>query len=53
MEDVVVKKNAKVYSAIIDADAVIGSGAVVGTEDAGKDDIAVIASGSIIEKSEQ
>ena len=52
MEDVIVKKNAKVYSAIIDSDAVIESGAVVGTENASKDAITVIASGSVIEKSE-
>ncbi len=53
MEDVVIKKNAHVYSAIVDADAVIGVGAVVGTENAAKDSITVIASGSIVEKSEQ
>ena len=52
MEDVVIKKNGKVYSAIVDADAVIESGAVVGKEGAGKDDISVIASGSIIERTE-
>ena len=52
MEDVVIKKNGKVYSAIVDADAVIESGAVVGKDGAGKDDISVIASGSIIEKTE-
>ena len=44
------KKNAKVYTAIIDSDSVIESGAVVGAEGNTKDDIAVIASGSIVAK---
>ncbi|MBQ8321277.1 MAG: glucose-1-phosphate adenylyltransferase [Clostridia bacterium] len=48
MDDVVVKKNAAVYSAIVDADSVIESGKTVGTENAGKDNITVIASGSVI-----
>ena len=48
--DVVVKKNACVYSAIVDSDAVIESGAKVGHDGAGKDDIAVIASGSVVTK---
>ena len=50
MDDVVVKKNACVYSAIVDSDAVIESGAKVGHDGAGKDDIAVIASGSVVTK---
>ncbi len=48
MDDVVIKKGASVYTAIIDADSVIESGAVVGTEGAGKDNITVIASGSVV-----
>lgn len=51
-EDVVIKKNAKVYTAIIDADSVVESGAVVGVDGASKDDITVIASGSVVAKSE-
>ena len=50
MEDVVVKKNACVYTAIVDSDTVVESGAVVGKENAGKDEIALIASGSVISK---
>ncbi len=48
MDDVVVKAGAKVYSAIVDADSVIESGATVGAENAPKSDIAVVASGSIV-----
>ena len=50
MEDVVVKKNAAIYTAIVDSDTVVESGAVVGKENAGKDEIALIASGSVIMK---
>ena len=50
MDDVVIKKSARVYSAIVDSSTVIEEGATVGTEGARKDDIVVIASGSIIEK---
>ena len=50
MEDVVIKKNAKVYTAIIDANTIVEAGATVGKEGAGKDDIAVVASGSVIKK---
>ena len=50
MEDVVVKKDARVYTAIVDSDTVVESGAVVGKENAGKDDISLIASGSVISK---
>ena len=50
MEDVVVKTGARVYTAIIDSDTVVESGAVVGKENAGKEDIALIASGSVISK---
>ena len=51
LEDVTVKKNAGVYTAIVDSETVIEADAVVGTEGAGKDNITVIASGSVIEKS--
>jgi len=50
MEDVVIKKNAKVYTAIIDSNTVVDAGATVGKEGAGKEDIAVVASGSVIKK---
>ena len=50
MEDVVVKKNASVYTAIGDSDTVVECGATVGKENAGKDEIALIASGSVITK---
>ncbi len=50
MEDVVIKKDAKVYTAIIDARTVVEEGATVGKEGAAKDDIAVVASGSVITK---
>ena len=49
MDDVTVKASARVYSAIIDSSAVIESGATVGKENASKNDIAVVASGSIVE----
>ena len=50
MEDVLVKKDARVYTAIVDSDTVVESGATVGKENAGKADIALIASGSVISK---
>lgn len=50
MEDVVVKKNACVYTAIVDSDTIVESGAVVGKENASKDEIALIASSSVITK---
>ena len=50
MEDVVIKNSACVYTAIIDSKTVVEAGATVGTKGAGKDDIALIASGSVIEK---
>ena len=50
MEDVVIKKDAKVYTAIVDSKTVVEEGATVGKEGAGKDDIAVVASGSVITK---
>ncbi|MBO5907200.1 MAG: glucose-1-phosphate adenylyltransferase [Clostridia bacterium] len=48
MDDVVVKKGGAVYSAIVDSDAVIKEGAVVGTEGAGKENIAVVASSTVV-----
>ena len=48
MEDVTIKANAKVYTSIIDSDALVGNGATVGTENAGKDKITVIAKGTEI-----
>lgn len=51
MSDVLIKKNAAVYTSIIDSDAVVESGAVVGTKNASKDDITVIAKGTIVKKS--
>ena len=50
MEDVLVKKDAKVYTAIVDSETVVEEGATVGIENAPKDQIALIASGSIITK---
>ena len=48
MEDVVIKSGAKVFTSIIDSDVLIGSNAVVGLENAGKDNITVIAKGTEI-----
>ena len=53
MDDVHIHKDAKVYTSIIDADAVIEAGAVVGKAGAGKDDITVIANGSIVAASDK
>ena len=50
MEDVVVKSGAAIYTAIVDSNTVVETGAVVGKENASKDEIALIASGSIISK---
>ena len=48
MEDVVIEEGARVYTSIVDSDAIIKAGATVGTEGAGKDNIEVIAKGSVI-----
>ncbi|MBE6537052.1 MAG: glucose-1-phosphate adenylyltransferase [Ruminococcaceae bacterium] len=48
MDDVIIKKNAKVYTSIIDSDTEILEGAVVGTENADKSEITVVAKGSVI-----
>ena len=50
MEDVVIKDSAKVYTSIIDANTVVEAGVTVGVKGAGKSDIALIASGSVITK---
>ena len=50
MEDVVIKKNAKVYTAIIDSNTTVNAGATVGKAGANKEDIVVVASGSVIKK---
>ena len=51
MDDVHIKKGAKVFTAIIDADSVVEEGVTVGKDGAGKDNIAVIANGSIVSAS--
>ena len=48
MEDVTVKKGGKVYSAIVDSDTVVEKNAVVGTENADKSDIAIVAKGTTV-----
>ena len=53
MEDVVVKSGAKVYSAIIDSDTNVESKAVVGTENADKSDIAIVAKGTTVRASKK
>ncbi len=46
MDDVVIGRNARVYSAIVDQETVVSEGVTVGTECAGKDAITVIAKGT-------
>ena len=53
MDDVHIKKNAKVYTSIIDADSVVEEGITVGKDGAGKDSIAVIAHGSVVSASKE
>ena len=48
MEDVTIKKGGKVYSAIVDSDTVVEKNAVVGTENASKSDIAIVAKGTTV-----
>lgn len=50
MDDVTIESDAVVDSAIVDANTVIRSGAKVGKEKAGRDDITVIARSSVINK---
>ena len=49
-EDVLIKKDAAVYTAIVDSEALIESGVTVGEDGADKNSITVIASGSVVEK---
>lgn len=51
MEDVTIKKGARVFNAIVDSDVVIEENALVGIENAGKDNISVIAKGSVVSAS--
>ena len=48
MEDVTVKNGGKVFSAIVDSDTVVEKNAVVGTENADKSDIAIVAKGTTV-----
>ena len=48
MDDVVIEEGASVYYAIVDSDTVIKKHATVGTMNADKDNITVIAKGSVI-----
>ena len=48
MDDVVIKKGSRVYTSIIDSDAVVLEGATVGKKNADKSEITVIAKGSRI-----
>ena len=51
MEDVLIKKGAKVYSSIVDSDTEIEVGVTVGTENADKSRITVVAKSSSVSKS--
>ena len=51
MEEVVVKRGGAVYTSIVDSETVVDCGASVGVKDAGKDNITVIAKGSLIKAS--
>ena len=51
MDDVVIKRGARVYTAIVDSDTVISENATVGVDGASKENIVVIAKGSVIEAS--
>ena len=53
MEDVHIKRDARVFTSIIDADSVIEEGVTVGKDGAGKDSIAVIAHGSVVSVSKE
>ena len=48
MEDVTVKSGGKVFSAIVDSDTVVEKNATVGTENADKSDIAIVAKGTVV-----
>ncbi len=51
MDDVVIKCGARVYTSIIDSDSVINENAIVGIDGASKENIVVVAKGSVIEAS--
>ncbi len=51
MDDVVIKSKAEVYTAIIDADVTVLPGAAVGSPSSDKNDITVIAKGSVVSPS--
>ena len=53
MDDVHIKKDARVFTSIIDANAVVEAGVTVGKDGAGKDSIAVIANGSVVSVSKE
>ena len=48
MEDVTIKSGGKVYSAIVDSDTIVEKKAVVGTENADKSDIVIVAKGTTV-----
>ena len=48
MDDVVIKSGARVYTSIVDSDTVINENAVVGIDGASKENIVVVAKGSVI-----
>jgi glucose-1-phosphate adenylyltransferase len=52
MDDVIVRRGAQVYSAIVDADCVISEGATVGEENSDKNNIVVVAKGTVVPKGE-
>ena len=51
MEDVTIGRGARVFSSIVDSDSVIEAGVTVGKENADKNNITVIAKGSLVNKS--
>ena len=48
MDDVIISENARIYNAIVDAEACIGKCAIVGKENASKEEITVISKGKTI-----
>ena len=48
MDDVIIEENSKIYTSIIDADVTVGKNTVIGIENAGKENIVVIAKASNI-----
>lgn len=51
MEDVTIGRGARVFSSIVDSDSLIEAGVTVGKENADKNNITVIAKGSLVNKS--